>query len=269
MGNAGTSPQFHDHFSERAPGYAVYRPVYPRTVVDCLANLAFGNSSTQGPQARSSAPQGIVWEAGCGSGQLTLILAERFRAIIATDASADQIARAPRREGIEYRVARSEESGLDDSSVDLAVAAQAAHWFDLDGYYREVRRVVRPGGLIAFIVYGLHSVGDPIIDRIMKQFYGQTLEGYWPPQRRWVEEEYQNLAFPFSELSVPRFEMTAEWNLDEMLGYVETWSAVGVMIKAKGRGLMDAFRLEMERSWGTPLQERIIRWPLVLRVGRI
>jgi SAM-dependent methyltransferase len=196
-------------------------------------------------------------------------LTERFGNVIATDASADQITRAPRHPRVEYRVAPAEQCGLARSSVDLAVAAQAAHWFKLDEYYQEVHRVVRPGGLVALIVYGLQAVGDPIIDRIMKQFYGQTLGGYWPPQRRWVEEEYQTIAFPFPEIPTPRFEMIAEWNLDEILGYVETWSAVGLMVKATGRGAAEDFRAEMTRLWGNPHERRTVRWPLVLRVGRV
>lgn len=269
MGNAGTSPQFHDHFSERAPGYATYRPVYPRTIVDFLADLTFGGPSRHHASNRPVVQRGTVWEAGCGSGQLTLILTERFENVLATDASADQIARAPQHARVEYRLAQAEHCGLAGGSVDLAVAAQAAHWFKLVEYYQEVRRVVRPGGLVALVVYGLHAVGDPTIDRIMKQFYGQTLGDYWPPQRRWVEEEYQTLAFPFTEIPTPRFEMIAEWNLEETLGYVETWSAVGLMVKARGRGTVDDFRTEMTRLWGSPQERRTVRWPLVLRAGRV
>jgi ubiquinone/menaquinone biosynthesis C-methylase UbiE len=65
--------------------------------------------------------------------------------VIATDASAKQIGSAEAHPGVEYRCARAEDCGLADGSVDLVVAAQAAHWFDRPAFYGEARRVARPG----------------------------------------------------------------------------------------------------------------------------
>jgi len=257
----GQSP-FHDHFSERAPGYAAYRPGYPRELVDYLFD------SVTRDLTMASANSQTVWEAGCGSGQLTQVLAERFQRVIATDASAEQIARAEPHRNVEYRITLADASGLPDHSVELAVAAQAAHWFDLDRYYEEVRRVVRPGGLVALIVYGIHISDDPKIDKVVKEFYGPTLSAYWPPQRKLVEEEYRTIPFPFAEIHAPKFEMKADWNLEEMLGYVETWSAVGVMAKAEGRGPIDEFRRELGDAWKDKQVRRTIRWPLSMRMGR-
>lgn len=253
--------QFHDHFSERAPGYAQYRPHYPPELVSYLAL-----------QTKASADRKdliTVWEAGCGSGQLTVGLAERFARVIATDASADQIAHARPAPHVEYRVARAEACGLPDGSVDLAVSAQAAHWFELDGYYGEVRRVVRTGGLIAMVVYGINVTDDADLDRVVMQFYRQTLERYWPPQRRHVEEGYRSLPFPFDEIATPTFEMREEWSLDEMLGYVETWSATMALAKAAGRERIDEFRSAVAKVWGNPETRRLIRWLLSVRLGRV
>src|SRR5207249_7256547 len=127
---SGPTRPFQDHFSDKAAGYAAYRPVYPPALVDALAALAPG--------------RGLAWDAGCGSGQLSLLLAQRFDRVIATDASADQIAHATAHPKVEYRCAPAEASGLADGIADLAVAAQAAHWFDLPDYYAEVRRVAPP-----------------------------------------------------------------------------------------------------------------------------
>lgn len=258
---------FYDHFSHRAEGYAHYRPHYPPELCDFLFDLT--NPSNDRAASLTNRPFGTVWEAGCGSGQFTLDLAERFAFVYATDASEKQIAHARSHPRVEYRVARAESSGLPDRSVDLAVAAQAAHWFDLEGYYAEVRRVVRPGRHIALIVYGIHSTDDVRIDPIVKLFYHETLRCFWPPQRRLVEEEYKTIPFPFDELPSPRFEMRANWNLSEMLGYVETWSAVGELVKAKGRAEVDSFRTQMAKAWGEPDLRKIIHWPLSMRLGRV
>jgi hypothetical protein len=117
-------------------------------------------------------------------------------------------------------------------------------------------------------VYGIHVTDDPQIDKIVKHFYFDTLAGFWPPQRRMVEDGYRTIPFSFDEVPSPQFEMRVEWTLAEMLGYVETWSAVGALAKASGRARIDAFREEVSNAWSNPSLRRTVRWPLSLRVGR-
>src|SRR5579872_1342582 len=155
---------FKDHFSELAAGYAAHRPTYPRALVDYLAGIA--------PAQR------LAWDCGCGSGQLSTLLAEPFEQVVATDASAEQIASAVPADRVEYRVAPAEASGLSDASVDLVTVAQAAHWFDLPAFYAEARRVARPGAGIALVTYGIMEVDDET-DRVTMPFYYDVLKGYW------------------------------------------------------------------------------------------
>ena len=121
---------FKDHFSASAAGYAVHRPRYPDALVDFLAEQAPGHE--------------LALDVGCGTGQLSVLLARRFRRVIATDASARQIEEAEPHPSIEYRVAPAEQSGLEDGSADLVTVAQAAHWFELSSFYEEVWRILRP-----------------------------------------------------------------------------------------------------------------------------
>lgn len=245
---------FKDHFSGVARGYAAYRPTYPPGVVDFLADQA----------ARCD----VAWDAGCGSGQLSTLLARRFARVIATDPSADQILQARPQPGVEYRRASAEASGLDDVSVDLAVAAQAAHWFDLPRYYAEVRRVVRPGGLVALLAYGVVHV-DREIAAIVDRFYWQTLAGFWPQERRIVEEGYRSLPFPFPELPTPPFVMTATWSLAELLGYVRTWSAVQEIERVRGEEPYAGFARALMEAWGDPARPRAVHWDLAVRLGGV
>ncbi|MGZ6077978.1 MAG: methyltransferase domain-containing protein, partial [Myxococcaceae bacterium] len=94
---------FKDHFSAMATGYAAHRPVYPRAVAEALS-------------ARSPG-RGLAWDAGCGSGQLSVELGEVFDEVVATDASAAQIAAATPHPRVRYAVAPAEVSGLPDGSV--------------------------------------------------------------------------------------------------------------------------------------------------------
>ena len=241
------------HFAEGAAAYAAHRPTYPAELVDFLAGVA--------PR------RDAAWDAGCGSGQLAVGLAERFARVYATDASAEQLAHAVPHPAVAYRAAAAEASGLPDGAVDLAVAAQAAHWFDLQAYYAEVRRVTRPGGIVALATYALmrvHADVDVVIDR----FYSKVLGPYWSPERRHVDSGYRSLPFPFDEVRAPALEMRASWTLADALGYVETWSAVRALGRARGRPPIDAFRADLARAWGEPALARPIRWTLSLRVGR-
>ncbi len=248
-----TSRQFKDHFSQVAAGYAAHRPSYPAALIDVLAGLA--------PERR------LAWDAGCGSGQLSRLLAGTFERVVATDASAEQIAEAAVHPQVEYRCAPAETSGLADGAADLATAAQAAHWFDLPAYYAEVRRVVRPGGIVALISYGVVAAGE--LDAIVGPFYREVLAGHWPPERRHVDEAYGTLAFPFRELEAPALEIRLEWRLEDLVGYVGTWSAVWALARAEGPGPFAAFRRALADAWGSPETVRSVRWPLALRIGRV
>jgi SAM-dependent methyltransferase len=188
--------------------------------------------------------------------------------VIATDASADQLANGRRHPRVEYRRAPAEASGLPDAVVDLAVSAQAAHWFDLPGYYAEVRRVARPGAIVALVTYGRIRVeGD--IDPVIERFHGGVLGSCWPPERRSVDDGYRSLSFPFEEIPVPPMEMRVQWALGDFFGYVYTWSATQALERAEGRGPIEAFKRDLARVWGPAGTVRPVHWDLTLRVGRL
>ncbi|MBP2230256.1 SAM-dependent methyltransferase [Azospirillum agricola] len=245
---------FQDHFSAHAGDYRAFRPTYPAALPDLLAGAA--------------PARGLAWDVGCGNGQLSTALAGRFAAVAATDASAEQIANADPRPNIRYAVAPAESSGLDGSSCDLIVAAQAAHWFDLDRFYAEVRRVARPGAALALVSYGLLLV-DPMLDPLIERFHNHTLGPYWPADRWKVVDGYRDLPFPFDELTVPPVAMEADWSLPRLLHYMNTWSGVKAAAKATGANPLDGFADAIAPLWGDPERERTIRWPLGIRLGRV
>lgn len=248
------STSFKDHFSAAAPHYAAFRPHYPLELAGFLATL---------PSQRD-----LAWDSGCGSGQLSTLLGRHFQRVEATDASAAQIAGAEAHPRVSYRVAKSEASELTDRCVDLAVCAQAAHWYDLDAYYREVRRVCRDGAAVALVTYG-RNVLDSDVNAIVDDFYDRVAGPYWPPERRIVEDGYRNLPFPFREITAPSIDMTADWTLPQLLGYVDTWSAMRGMEKAGGRESYEQFCRDMTVAWGKPGHPRRVTWPLAMRVGYV
>lgn len=245
---------FKDHFSTHAAAYAAHRPRYPEALAAYLASVAPAT--------------GLALDCGCGTGQLSTLLAGRFGRVVATDPSGRQIAAAEPHAKVAYRVAPAERSGLPDGSVDLVAAAQAAHWFDLPAFYDEARRVGRPGAALALVTYGIVET-DEVIGPLVGRFYGETLGPYWPPERRLVEDGYRALSFPFPELEPPALAIAVSWTLDDFVGYVDTWSAVRGAEKALGRSPVEAFRQDLSALWDDPASPRPIRFPLAMRVGRL
>lgn len=247
-------PAFPDHFSNVATRYADFRPHYPEELFDYLATLV--------------ARDATVWDCAAGNGQATRGLARRFARVVATDASAEQIASAPALPNAEFRVALAEISGLPDASVGLVTVAQALHWFDLPRFYAEVKRVLTPGGVLAVWAYGITCVEGEPVDALVQDFYGNLLGPYWPPSRQLVELGYRTLDFPFAELTPPTFRMEVHWTLAHLLGYFSTWSATSRYITATGENPIPALGTRLAPAWGDVTAPRVVAWPLALRVGR-
>ena len=245
---------FKDHFSARSSDYARYRPDYPDALFDWLASLV---------------PAGhVAWDCATGNGQAAGALARHFERVIATDASTRQLASAAPHPRVEYRVAPAEQSGLGDASVDLVTVAQAAHWFDLERFYAEVRRVLRPGGSVVLWSYSVCTVDDAV-DQVIAHFYVDVVGPYWPPDRAAVDDHYRSLPFPFPELTPPAgLTMEKRWSLDDLLGYLGTWSSTQGYVRARGEDPLPALRERLRPAWGEAGTEHLVRWPLHIRAGR-
>jgi SAM-dependent methyltransferase len=249
-----TGQKFHDHFSAFANRYADFRPHYPAAIFDYLASIVPTTS--------------LVWDCACGNGQATVDLARRFDHVIATDASKEQIASATPHPNIQYRVAPAESSGLADNSVGLVTVAQAVHWFDFDRFYAEVNRVLIDNGVIAIWAYGIDEVEGEAVNTLAQDYYSNIVGPYWPPERVLVEQGYRTIPFPFAEISSPPIRMEMQWDLDALLGYFSTWSATNRFIKANGYNPLERLNAELSKVWGERDRNRIVTWPLSLRIGR-
>lgn len=245
---------FKDHFSGNSSDYAAYRPGYPADLFAWLASQAPGRD--------------LAWDCATGSGQAALGLTPYFLAVVATDASAAQVAQARSHPRVRYAVAPAEDSGLAAASVDLVTVAQAAHWFDLPAFHAEVKRVLRPGGVLALWCYERLGI-DPALDEVVESFYGRQLGPHWPPERRHVESGYRHLDFPYTELAAPAFAMEARWTLDQLMGYFATWSAVKRYRQATGSDPLPALRRALAALWVSLDEPKPIKWPLSLRLGRV
>lgn len=248
---------FKDHFSTAATDYGRFRPGYPRALPAFLAGIAPGRAR--------------AWDCATGTGQAAVALAPFFDEVLATDASAQQIAAAVPCPGVTYAVATAEDSRLEAASMDLVTVAQALHWLDHARFYAEVQRVARPGAVIAAWTYTLANVRDATdapVNEVIQSFYAE-MAPWWPPERAHVEAGYRTLPFPFESIEAPAFEMRARWPADRLLGYFGTWSAVIRCRSETGVNPLEALALRLAEAWPDPEEEKDIRWPVAMRLGHV
>jgi SAM-dependent methyltransferase len=240
---------FTDLFSGHASHYAAARPTYPERVIDELASLAPGRAQ--------------ALDVGTGNGQSALLLADRFDHVHATDASAAQIGEALPHERVHYAVEPAEQCSLADASCDLILAAQAAHWFDPDRFGAEVRRLLKPGGIVAAIGYGWWYV-DPQVDAIFGERLLKPIEPCWLAGNWLLIDGYRDLRLPGQEVRLTPAAIHLAWERRDVEAYVLSWSVVqklGTEVTAEAFAALRAI-------WPDG-QKRHVTMPIVSRVHRL
>lgn len=247
---------FKDHFSGIAKTYAASRPGYPSALYDAITGVVPASAR--------------VWEPGCGSGQATRALSERFAHVFATDPSAQQIehhwASHEHPANVTLAVETAETTSLGDSSVGLIVVAQALHWFDRNRFFATCERVMQPGGVLAAWTYQDIVFTDDLAPAA--EALRDDIDAYWPPERNDVDIGYTDYSWPFAALPAPSMWLTADWNLAQMLGYFGSLSATVCFRADTGRDPVEIHAPALAEAWGDPAQVRTMRWPLVLHLRR-
>nr|WP_293833020.1 class I SAM-dependent methyltransferase [uncultured Arsenicibacter sp.] len=244
-----------DLFSGHAGLYAQYRIDYPAELYDYLLSFVQGRER--------------AWDSATGNGQVAVVLAEHFGQVDATDISQPQLDKAVQKPNIRYQVSPAEQTPFPDQSFDLITVAQAVHWFDVGAFHQEVRRVGKPGAVIAEWGYGLHRI-DEQLDPVILDFYRNRIGPYWDPQRKHIDDRYARLPFAFDNIQTREFSVYRRWTLERYLNYLRTWSSVQTYIRLHEEDEdrhdpVEALGERLQAIWGTG--ERDIRFPIFLRLG--
>jgi SAM-dependent methyltransferase len=138
-------------FSSRVKNYVKYRPHYPDAVVDVLRReIGF-------------TPDQVVADIGSGTGISCEPFLKNGNTVFAIEPNADMRAAAEQWWGSDRRFhstnASAEATGLPDGSIDLVVAGQAFHWFDVAKAKEEFRRILKPGGHV-LLMWNTRTRGD-------------------------------------------------------------------------------------------------------------
>lgn len=241
-----------DRFSGHASLYAQYRIDYPAELYDFVLSLTKNRQN--------------VWDCATGNGQVAGALADVFARVDATDISATQLALAVQKPNIHYQHSPAEQTPFADHTFDLVTVGQALHWFNVGAFHQEVRRVAKPGATLAEWGYGLVQI-DTAIDAIMLDFYRNRIGPYWDPQRKYIDNEYATLPFPFTNGQRVSFTAYRNWTLERFLAYLSTWSAVRQYIYENEENPVVGLGKVLKPVWGDGEWE--VRFPIFLRVGRV
>ncbi len=247
--------QFQDLFSSQSKTYAQFRPTYPQELFDYLASLTPSHET--------------AWDCGTGNGQAAISLKRHFIKVWATDPSSAQISNAVSHKGVTYLVGAETQDKIENHSVDLITVAQALHWFQFDRFYSEVRRVATPGAIIAAWAYDFNQPIQPAIDSILNKLYFETLGPYWAPNNKLIWDGYKDIPFPFERIATPKFQMKANLNLVEFLGYLASWSSSAKFLEKNGYSALKDVYEQVLPLWGAAESKKLLQWNLHLLVGRV
>lgn len=244
---------FKDNFSKQSQVYSLYRPTYPVELFEYL------NSLTEQHQ--------LAWDCGTGNGQSAISLARYYETVYATDPSDQQINNAMPHSNIIYKVEKAEQCGLNDSVADLVTIAQALHWFEFNTFYAEVKRVLKPNGIIAAWAYGVPSI-SPEIDSLVNYFHDHVVGEFWQRENKLIDKEYATIPFPFAPLTTPVFTIQKNMSFSGLMGLINSWSAVQRYIDIKGANPAVQFGQELTKQWGNTEDQKPATWKLILKLGQ-
>jgi ubiquinone/menaquinone biosynthesis C-methylase UbiE len=243
-----------DLFSKQASLYARYRPVYPAGLFEYV--LSFVHQKN------------IAWDCATGNGQAALVLADHFKKVYATDISEKQLQQAREKHNIVYSVAAAERTQFPGQLFDCITVAQAYHWFDFAAFQQELLRVAKPGAILAVWGYSLVICEDETIDRRIKQFYREVVGPYWDKERKFVDDHYTTVPFPYEELTKKEFAIDVQWTPGNLEGYLNTWSSVQHFIRQNNYNPVTGFCESLQSLWQDD-KPRKFYFPVFLRIGKV
>ena len=241
-----------DFFSEKADLYAAARPRYPQYLYEFLASLL--NSRQR------------VWDCATGNGQAAIDLADYFSEVYATDVSVQQINHAMPKTNVDYSVQPAEETNFPDAYFDAVIVAQALHWFDLERFWLEVKRVLLKNGLFAAWGYDCFSI-SPEINRVVEENIVSIIKPYFSSRIQLLYDGYCHVGFPFEPIQVPLMEIEVAWNLSNFLDYIHTWSATRQCMQQQGMEFYETASSKLSSVWGDPQARKKVTMKMHIIAG--
>jgi ubiquinone/menaquinone biosynthesis C-methylase UbiE len=243
-----------DLFSEQSKIYAQFRPSYPKELFEYI--LQFVEEKK------------CAWDCATGNGQAAKILADYFENVEASDISEAQINNAVKKGNINYHISPAEETLFAESSFNLITVAQAYHWLNWKKFHTEATRVGKNNSVVAVWGYSNFSTDDEKLNQLIHHFYYDFIFSYWDAERRHVENNYDSVEFNFQALPAKNFSTELIYTKEQLIGYLQSWSAVQNYIKANQSSPIDLIANDLNSIWKAGETKRV-HFPIFLKIGRI
>ncbi|NVK74784.1 class I SAM-dependent methyltransferase [Marinomonas sp. CT5] len=239
---------------QSSTSYSQTRPMYPAELYYWLSQQV--------------AEPGVVWDCACGTGQASVDLAAYFDRVEASDISESQVTAATPHRKVNYQVFPAEKTTYPDHYFDAVCVAHALHWFDLEAFWLELKRVLKPGGIFVCWGYNWLKIGEAE-DRAIADAILPHLEDYWPTQSRLLWNQYRDIEFPFDLMSVPDFELRCHWSVTQTLDFIRTLSASQLRIQEQGDDFLLSAVPIMRSVWSDPTKKQEVCLPFFVKAGRV
>lgn len=224
-------PQEAGPFVGTARYYSEFRPDYPTAVFDLL--------TVEAPlEAMSTA-----LDLGCGTGLLTLSLAERVASVTGVDPDpgmleeAARLARKRDQRNIRWVLSSAERFDDKPGGYRLVVIGSAFHWMDRSVVTARAHQLLEPGGLFAvlgnpsplFLVQpGGHRLDREGVGTAVAAAVAAVQDRWFDPKersdRRLTRHEEVIRASPFGVATLLSVPTRQEWDIHSLVGFLRSTS---------------------------------------------
>ena len=91
---------------------------------------------------------------------------------------------------------------------------------------------------------------------MVDHFYKVITGPYWDKERKYIDDHYLTIPFPFKEIATPGFSMNYNWEFEQVIGYLNTWSAVQHYTRKNNENPVEKFSEELKKAWGNVENEK-------------
>lgn len=255
--------------------YSKYRPSYPQTLIERIIFYL---------KQKHNGPYNLAVDVGCGTGQATKLFSPYFTHINAYDVSENQIKQArlvQTEANISFNVSSSESLPLADESVDLITVATAAHWFDLEKFYTECKRVLKINGVLAIFTNLIPRIinKNESLEQTLTQLinnYNHILQPYASDRMKYVMNRYKDINPTLEDVERDdSLYIDYMWTIDELIQYLRTYSCFQNYCEINSNnGLLDRIKASILDAFKNENLENIenekfcVRFDLVLILSR-